>query len=217
MKRTLIGAAMINRIAPRLTRQQPTLIVGVLLILSLILGCEEKPTTPEPASSPETVTSEENTEPTEDLHLQVVALEDVNAIIAETAERDKVLVIDFWATWCVPCVEMFPALHEGLVARGDAVRAVTVTLDDPSREPAAIEFLVEHDALHDAYIFKNDSAEQQALADGLGEKWDSLAVPAILVFDAKGNLVGEYLEGGSTDAILEHVDRLLGSDKPPAS
>lgn len=150
-------------------------------------------------------------------HLQVVILDDIKAIVTESAAEDKVLVIDFWATWCVPCVEMFPSIHEGLVARGDGVRAVSVTLDDPSREADAVAFLVEHDALHDAYIIKSDSAAQQALADGMGEKWNSLAVPAILVYDQGGNLVGEFLEGGSTDAILEQVDNLLasGQDKQP--
>jgi thiol-disulfide isomerase/thioredoxin len=145
--------------------------------------------------------------------LQVVTLEDINALVAETAARDQVLVIDFWATWCVPCIEMFPSLHEGLVARGGGMRAASVTLDDPTREADAIAFLAEHDALHDAFIVADDSAAQQALSDGMGKTWKNLAVPAILVYDQGGNLVGEYLEGGSTDAILEHVDRLLATDQ----
>lgn len=188
------------------------------LILLAASGCEDQPPAPEAAAE----TAADTPIPADDehgdaikAHLPIVALEDIKAIITETAELDQVLVIDFWATWCVPCVEMFPSLHEGLVARGESVRAVTVTLDDPSREPAAVEFLVEQDALHDAYIFKNDSAEQQALADGLGEKWDSLAVPAILIYDTQGHLVGEFLEGGSTDAILERVDTLLDTNPTP--
>jgi thiol-disulfide isomerase/thioredoxin len=150
-------------------------------------------------------------------HLQVVDLEGIKKIIAESDAADQVLVIDFWATWCVPCIEMLPGIHEGLVDRGAtgmagaAVRAVTVTMDDPSREAAAMDFLREHDALHDAYIFVNDSAAQQALADGLGDKWNSLAIPAILVYDSEGNLAGEFLEGGLTQAILDRVDRLLAS------
>ncbi len=150
-------------------------------------------------------------------HLQIVDAEGIKSIVAETAAQDKVLVIDFWATWCVPCVQMFPGIHEGLVARGDKVRAVSVTLDDPSREAAAIKFLAKHDALHDAYIIKNDSDAQQELVEKIGKKWDSLVVPAILVYDAKGNLVGEFLEGGMTDAILEQVDDLLASGQEPQS
>ncbi len=146
-------------------------------------------------------------------HLQIVMLEDIKAIIVETAASDRVLVIDFWATWCVPCVDMFPELHEGLLAQGDRVRAVTVTLDDPSREAAAIAFLSDHHALTDAYIFKSDSAAQQALVDGLGERWSNLAVPAILVYDPQRGLVGEFLEGGTAPQIIELVKTLLTSDQ----
>ncbi|GAB4197329.1 MAG: hypothetical protein Kow00105_11420 [Phycisphaeraceae bacterium] len=149
-------------------------------------------------------------------HLEIIDLDGVKEIIRESSAEGKVLVIDFWATWCVPCVQMLPPLHDGLVARGAGrsdgpVRAVTITLDDLSREAEAIEFLQKHNALHDAYMFLNDSAAQQALADGLGESWNSLAVPAILVYDQRGNLAGEFLEGGMTDVILERVDQLLAS------
>ncbi len=154
-------------------------------------------------------------------HLEVIDLDGVKELVRQASAERKVLVIDFWATWCVPCVEMLPPLHEGLVARGAGhpdgpVRAVTITLDDPTREADAVEFLRKHHALHDAFMFLNDSAEQQALADGLGESWNSLAVPAILVYDQSGNLAGEFLEGGMTDAILERVDQLLASGQEQA-
>ena len=61
------------------------------------------------------------------------------------------------------------------------------------------------------------SDAQQELVEKIGKKWDSLVVPAILVYDAKGNLVGEFLEGGMTDAILEQVDDLLASGQEPQS
>ena len=176
---------------------------GVWALLSLALLSCEKPAPPQ---------AQVDDEPDS---LQVIELNGIKNIISETASSNKLLVIDFWATWCAPCVEMLPTLHEGLVARGDRVRAVTVTLDDPTREPAARAFLAEQDALHDAYIFASDSKALQALADGLGEKWNSLAVPAILVYDSKGNLVGEFLEGGATKAILDQVDRLLASGLEP--
>jgi len=86
-----------------------------------------------------------------------------------------------------------------------------VTLDDPTREAAAIAFLSEQHALDDAYIFKHDSAAQQALADGMGERWNNLAVPAILVYDPREGLVGEFLEGGTAPKIIELVSTLLAS------
>ena len=146
-------------------------------------------------------------------HLQVVVLDDIKKMIAEAAAADQVLVIDFWATWCVPCVAMFPDLHAGLAGYGDRVRGVSVTVDDPSREASAIEFLAAQHALEDAYIFKSDSEAQQALVDGLGERWNNLAVPAILVYDPDRGLVGEFLEGGDVPKIIELLNTLLASDQ----
>lgn len=169
-------------------------------------GCTEGDP-PTPATATTTATTQ-----TPD-HLQVVGLEDIKTLIAQTADDDRVLVIDFWATWCVPCVEMFAELHEGLVGLGERVRAVTVTLDDPRREAEAIAFLSGYDALTDAYIFVSDSAAQQALVDGLGRRWNNLSVPAILVYDPGKGLVGEFLEGGTAPQIIELVNTLLASDQ----
>jgi thiol-disulfide isomerase/thioredoxin len=187
---------------------------GILGVLALfVAGCDRSEPAAEAASDPHVA----ETGDVEPKKLQAVDLDGIKKIIAESAAADQVLVIDFWATWCVPCVEMFPGIHQGLVDRGATglagapVRAVSVTLDDSSREAGAIAFLREHDALHDAYIIVEDSAAQQAVADGVGQEWNSLVVPAILVYDTNGNLAGEFLEGGLTQAILNQVDRLLAS------
>ena len=148
-----------------------------------------------------------------DPRLPVVDLAAIEAIIAEADANDRVLVIDFWATWCVPCVAMFPDVHEGLKARGDAVRAVSITLDDPGEmERNAVAFLKEHDALKDAYRMKPDGVEQARVVDALGERWQDVVIPAFLVFDRDGELAGEFLEGGdaTVEAILARVDELTG-------
>lgn len=47
----------------------------------------------------------------------------------------KVILVDFWATWCLPCVELLP--HTAEVARkwGDEGLVVaTISLDDPDME-----------------------------------------------------------------------------------
>jgi len=186
--------------------------LAVFVVGVTLAGCEEKPQ-PTPSVEPPSIEATTPIQP--DKRLEVVDLDAINALIAETAQRDQVLVIDFWATWCVPCIEMFPELHQGLKARGEGVRVVSVTLDDPSREADAIAFLAQHGGLHDAYIVKDDSAAQQALADGMGEDWNDLAVPAILVYDSGGDLTAEFFEGGSVQEMLDHVDDLLASGQEP--
>lgn len=129
--------------------------------------------------------------------LPVADLATLQSLIKETASQDRVLVIDFWATWCQPCVAMFPQLHEDIAKLGDKVRMVTVTFDSPGKyEKQAIEFLAKHDSLKDAYIVVPDSDGQLALPATLGRRWKDLVVPAILVFDREGQLAGEFVDGG---------------------
>ena len=143
----------------------------------------------------------------------MVGLEEIRGLIREADRNDRVLVIDFWATWCVPCVAMFPDLHEGLKARGDVVRPVSVTLDGPDAEAKAIDFLQKQNAMQDAYRVQPDGEVQSDIVDALGEQWTDVVIPAILVFNQDGELAGEFLEGGDATvrAILERVDALTAS------
>ena len=196
-------------------------------------GCDGASDTPSPenatnASSPEESPEMQNaaddnqTPPTGDASadaqasatLPVVGFEDIQAIIDEAARNDRVLVIDFWATWCVPCVAMFPDLHTGLKERGEDVRPVSVTLDGPDAEAKAVAFLQKHNAMKDAYRVEPVGEVQARIVDELGDQWVDVVIPAILVFDRDGRLAGEFLEGGQATvrAILERVDELIADE-----
>jgi thiol-disulfide isomerase/thioredoxin len=45
--------------------------------------------------------------------------------------RGKIVVIDFWATWCKPCLSALPSLEK--LAREPDVEVLTINLDDPAR------------------------------------------------------------------------------------
>lgn len=161
-------------------------IVGVAMS-----ACDRSPAPPAVPVEPQAAAEAAESEPAK---LPQIDLAGLRNLIAEADAQDQVLVLDFWATWCGPCIELFPVVHNGVKALGPGARVVSVTFDADDREAEAVEFLREQKALEDAYLMVPDTDARFAALDALGYKRRELALPVVLVYGPDGRQAALFME-----------------------
>lgn len=95
----------------------------------------------------------------------------------------KVVVLDFWASWCVPCRRSFPwlnAMHEKYADDGLVIVGVNLDLE----RAEADRFLAEFPA-----AFKIVYDEKKALA----KRFEVMAMPSTYVIGRNGKVVETHL------------------------
>lgn len=122
------------------------------------------------------------------------------------SSKGKVLLVNFWATWCAPCREEMPQLVK-LEAnyRAKGLRLVTISADEPEDARQALEFLQKTGVPAPAYLKR--AANDDKFITSVDAKWSG-ALPAIFLFDRAGRKVRSFI--GETDLkILESEIRKL--------
>ncbi len=116
----------------------------------------------------------------------------------------KVTVIDFWGTWCAPCLLEIPSYNAFYRERKDK-GVVFLALAADSGTPDQV--------LEAARHLKIEYPVAAPSWDELDQFGNIEAFPTTLVFDGKGNLVKEYLGAfaGKQSGLREVVDRLLSA------
>ena len=111
--------------------------------------------------------------------------------------KGKVLVVNFWATWCPPCLEeipMFVRLQQQMDQQG--LQFVGIAVDQ--RDKVA-EFVAKNAIDYPILIGQLDAIK---IAESVGN--DSGGLPYTLVFDRSGRLVSRH-SGAFTERELKSI------------
>jgi thiol-disulfide isomerase/thioredoxin len=101
--------------------------------------------------------------------------------------KGKVIVINFWATWCPPCRGEIPHLKELYTKyKPQGLEIIGVSLDGP-REETDLDKLKKY--LQENQITWLQYYQGDGFASAFSRSWGINAIPTMFVIDAEGNLL----------------------------
>lgn len=117
-------------------------------------------------------------------------------------KRDRLMIFNFWATWCAPCVKEMPAFEKVNDANSD-VELIFISLDD-GRKPERVNSFIEKRKVKAPVYLLND-VDFNSWIDKVNKNWSG-AIPATLFVRSDGERVfheGELSEQELKDLITK--------------
>lgn len=159
-------------------------LAGGAILLLLVAMCLAPATAAEPA-----------------VKVKVTSPKQFQQVLAQ--HKGKVVLVDYWATWCVPCIKGFPhtvELHEKYAGKGLVV--VSVSMDDPDEDTQTrvLAFLKKRKAAFPNYISSLGGEEEALQAFGI----KGGALPYYQLYDRQGKPLKDF--GADPNATFSHKD-----------
>jgi len=122
------------------------------------------------------------------------------------AHKGKVVLYDFWATWCDGCRAELPDLVRlDAKLRAQGFELVTISADEPEQAGDAEKFLKQL-AVRGPF-YRRQADDDQRFIDSIDKKWSG-ALPAMFLYDKAGRQVRSFI--GETDiGVLEAAVRKI--------
>ena len=162
---------MIQKVAPRL--------VAAVLISAVIVGCSAPQESPSETSAPVTVAD--------------FTPDTLNEYLGE------VVILNFWATWCMPCVVEMPAL-EAIYQEYDDDGVVVLGVNVTDSSPDILAFVGEHRLTFPVF---QDPGQQAMRANNIR------VLPTTFFIDRQGQIQQRKLGSMSESFLKEQVESLL--------
>ncbi len=126
--------------------------------------------------------------------------------VSSSELRGKVVMLDFWATWCGPCIAEMPTLLKlATEYEPRGVVFLAASRDDPSVARVQVGMFIDQRV--------PSLARYAAFADdGTADAYAVSAIPTMVLIDRKGQLHASYLGAASERTWRARLEELLARD-----
>lgn len=119
--------------------------------------------------------------------IRIIKYPELRQILDQTSDS-TVLVVNFWATWCAPCVAEIPHFERiGALYASRGVKVILVSLDAASQLKKKVEPFVAGKGIRSAEVLLLDERDYAAWIDKVSPEWSG-ALPFTLIIDTNSRI-----------------------------
>jgi thiol-disulfide isomerase/thioredoxin len=135
----------------------------------------------------------------------VIKLRQLEEILASKEKR--ILVVNFWATWCAPCVKELPYFETLHKSSATDAKVILINLDFADKLDRVKSFVSRKKM--EATVFLLDEIDYNSWIDKVDPSWQG-AIPATLVINTQTGqrkFIANELEEGQLDQIISEISK----------
>lgn len=139
--------------------------------------------------------------------------------ISLASMKGKVVIVDFWATWCGPCKASFPAMQKMVTKYKDNPNVQFVFVDtwetDPKKEELVTKFIA--DNKYDFHVLYDTETKGEKGKYDVVSQYGVDGIPTKFVLDKNGNVRFKSVGwAGSDDALINELSIMIDiASNPP--
>ena len=115
----------------------------------------------------------------------------------------KIVIIDFWATWCGPCRKGIPDLVSIQKEYKDELVVIGISLDQPSTQ-SSLQPFIDHFGINYLIVL---GTQEVSVAYG-----NIQAIPTSFIIDGERNIVQKHIGLVSKETLIEEINSLLSQE-----